>query len=201
MLDFCALRYLPMAAPIKEISQKILIAEREGNAAKLERSIYSDFIGILVNILGSMSDEIQNGNYWDEEIKLRKDVEELFGDLDITIEVTESPSEEMIEAVELGQRVVFVEILQLIYIYQIVQERYGNGSSMSSKELEKVKREGREDDTYYYQLFLFLTEIVENGMVLASGDEYADMKEDIRNAFLQERYKYVNFLIERIENE
>lgn len=201
VLDFCALRYLPMAASIKEISQKILIAEREGNAAKLERSIYSDFIGILVNILGSMSDEIQNGNYWDEEIKLRKDVEELFGDLDITIEVTESPSEEMIEAVELGQRVVFVEILQLIYIYQIVQERYGNGSSMSSKELEKVKREGREDDTYYYQLFLFLTEIVENGMVLASGDEYADMKEDIRNALLQERYKYVNFLIERIENE
>mgnify|MGYP006992797533 CR=1 FL=1 len=76
--------------------------------------------------------------------------------LDICVDLYNT--EAMLRAVRLGVEVVIIGLLQEIYLFQTVHERYQNNNNLSSRNLEQV--DGR--NTYYYNFFEQIVKIVED---------------------------------------
>lgn len=112
--------------------------------------------------------------------------------LDICVDLYNT--EAMLRAVRLGVEVVIIGLLQEIYLFQTVHERYQNNNNLSSRNLEQV--DGR--NTYYYNFFEQIVKIVEDA---EASRQNIDLREKIRLAFIYERQEYVEQLIEgtRIE--
>jgi len=92
--------------------------------------------------------------------------------------------------------ILIFEILQSIYIYQTIYQRYET-NNLSSKALEKVKIGNNLEDTYYYSIYEKIITYLEK----AETDEKLDMRKDIKSAFMGERKRYVNRLLAEVADE
>ena len=152
---------------------------------------YRKLISTLTGTLEKQ--EKGEGHYINEdEYELLNEVREQFMGLDICVDLYNT--EAMLRAVRLGVEVVIIGLLQEIYLFQTVHERYQNNNNLSSRNLEQV--DGR--NTYYYNFFEQIVKIVEDA---EASRQNIDLREKIRLAFIYERQEYVEQLIEgtRIE--
>ena len=133
------------------------------------------------------------------DVTLKNRVEEVIGAMDILIDLQNS--DEVRKAVKLGMQVRFITLLQKVYIFQVISDRYKNGNSISSKDLEKVKINGKKTVTYYYQFFNLAVDILEEKKLSGTDNELAMLQDDIKSSYEMERINYINSLIEGEDDE
>lgn len=169
----------------------LLPEEDKGRWVSLGRDLYRNLINELNRVL-QISDN-DRYRYFDDDMEpLLDEAREIFMSLDLGVSIYNNY--EINRAVRLGVEVAVVGVLQQIYLFQIVRERYLNKNSLSSRELEQVGN----TKTYYYNFFNRVMEAVDyTGS--AKGD--IDLKEKIRLAFVYERHRYVEQLIAGAEDE
>lgn len=172
-----------------EISKNLPDGSVQNETALLEKALYRR----MLTSLGRVLEKQDSGQYIDsEEEALLYDARELLMGWDIGVDLYNE--EAMRRAVKLGVEVAWIGLLQAIYLYQTVYDRYTNNNSISSKELERV--DGK--NTYYFNFF---NRVVEFMTDTAIPERDISMKEKINSAFIQERDKYVEHLIVRVRNE
>lgn len=164
-----------------------LLPEREqGSVVVLDRNFYRRLLSTFTRIMEQMR---FNSYISAEEEAALNDVREMLTEWDICVDVYNG--EAMYRAVSLGLEVAMTRLLQQIYIYQTIYERYQNHNSLSSWELERINNK----NTYYYALFGQIVEIVETVENDEKLKQQASLKETIRQAFIHERQKYVEQLV------
>lgn len=186
-------------------------------AAEISKRLYADLPRLLKNVM-ECEGSVDSFAYDGEEIPLKNEVEEVLANLDIGINI--NSDDELRAAVELGLQTLFVELMQRVYIYQSVSEKYINRHNMSSIELERYVSRGTTTDTYYYCLFNLMVELAENENNVEKQANWTEgnfknqkadkerllretksLAEDIRAAFTRERQRYVDLLVSGAENE
>lgn len=161
----------------------LIPSEKQGSMAVLDRNSYRR----LLNVVTRTMEKVQTNNYIgvDEEAA-KDDAKEVLAECDICIDMYNTES--VIRAVSLGLEVVQVELLQQLYIFHTIYERYEKHNSLSSWELERVNNR----NTYYDTLFELIVDMVENDK---QPRRQANLKEIIKLAFVLERQKYTEQLI------
>lgn len=163
--------------------------EMQGSIALLDRNAFRR----LLNVVTKTMEKVPFNDYISvEEEAALNEVKEVLAGCDICVDVYNT--EAMIRAVSLGMEVVQVELLQQLYIFDTIYERYENHNSLSSRELERVNNR----DTYYYTLFRQVVDIVEKD---EQPYRQIKLKETIRLAFVHERQKYTEQLITGAQDE
>lgn len=181
------LKKIGMEINAPEYTQNRYIPEEDrGKIALLDKMQYRKLISTLTGTLDKQ--EKSEGHYINEdEYALLNEVREQFMGLDLGVDLYNT--EAMLRAVKLGVEVVIIGLLQEIYLFQTVHERYQNNNNLSSRNLEQV--DGR--NTYYYNFFEHIVKIVEDA---DTSRQNMDLQEKIRLAFIYERQEYVEQLIE-----
>ena len=160
-----------------------------GKMGLIDRELYRKLYSELNRVL-EISD---NDRYINEDMEpLLNEAREIFMALDLGVDIYDNY--EISRAVRLGVEVAVVGVLQQIYFFQIVYERYANRNGLSSRELEQVGGK----NTYYYNFFNRVIDVVDNA---GSAKWDIDLRERIRSAFAYERHRYVDQLIMGAENE
>lgn len=158
--------------------------QEQSRVAMLEKSLYRRMLTALSLVL----EKREIDQYIEsEEDELLYEARELFAEWEIGVDLYNSDAVKT--AVELGVNVVWIGVLQAIYLYQTVYERYKNHNSISSRSLEQIDNKA----TYYYKFFEKIVEIREQRNL--------EIGEKIESAFVRERQKYVEQLIARVRNE
>lgn len=166
------------------ISQNML-----GSMAILDRNFYRKLLDCVTRTV----EKVQFYDYISaEEEEVLNEVKEMLAGCDICVDVYNT--EAMIRAVNLGMTVVQIELLQQIYIFHTIHERYENHNSLSSRDLEKVN--GR--NTYYYTLFRQVGDLLEKD---EQPNRMVALKGNIKLAFVHERQKYTEQLITGAKDE
>ncbi len=160
-----------------------------GKMTLLPRSLYRQIISELNRVLEISGNERYNEG---EVSALLNDAEEIFKAMDWCVDIYDDV--EMREAVRLGIEVTVIAVLEQIYIYQTIHDRYVNRNSFSSVELEQVDGQ----NTYYCNFFNRVANVLEH-YECNQTDE--DLEEKVRLAFAYERNKYFEQLMAGIENE
>lgn len=189
------LRYKALQDIVVEISEYSYMYD--DGLAKVDKGkmvlISIDLYRKLLNELSRVLEIADNDRYIDDDMSaLLNDLREIFMRLDLCVDIYDNY--ELREAVQLGVEAAIVGVLQQIYFYQTVHERYISKNSLSSKELEQVGGK----NTYYYNLFNQIVEAMEKE---EKKDRKIDLQEKIRLAFAYERHKYTDQLITGAENE
>ena len=147
----------------------------------VDKALYYSFVG-LGSIFSQMRKMGEEGVDKNTE-RIREIGEELMGCIDIAIDVNNTG--DLCKAVLGGIHIIWMQLLQRLYVSQVVSERYSRGTNTSSKALEKNKK----GDTYYYQMFKYI-EICVEGRAKKSDDKqikwYLDdeiLKRDVRSAY------------------
>lgn len=163
--------------------------KRKDGTYPMELISFQLFMDIFqeINLLGSR--EIVKGVFQEEADEMNDILAELASEMDIAINIREQS--EVQAGVDLAMRVVFYELLQTIYIYQIIYMRYESNNSLSSKELESVK-DGQE--TYYYTMYKEI-------LAVTKKKNKAAIKSVINSVHLEERQRYINRLIAEVKDE
>lgn len=216
VLEQCAETCFPLAERINEIVKWLAAKNREEgtNSTTMDRARASEIVGLLKNAHKLLVESSRTGNYYEVDIEeLSERIKELLGSLDITVDIKEnlqenqskSYSDQFEAVVRLGVQVVLVKLLQTIYIFQTIYEKYEKGHSMSSRELEYVKIDSVTKETYYYQFYQHICSLMDATVAKMSRDEpivgIADVKEDISVTCMNVRNRYLDALIERAEDE
>lgn len=161
----------------------------KGKMVLIDKELYRK----LYNELNRVLEISDNDRYINENLEpLLNETREIFMTLDLGVDIYDNY--EISRAVRLGMEVAVVGVLQQIYFFQTVHERYVNRNSLSSRELEQVDRK----HTYYYNFFNQVRDVLDNAGAV-KGD--IDLREKIRQAFAYERHRYVEQLIAGAENE
>lgn len=164
----------------------------------VDKTLYYSFVrlGSIFSQVRKMGEEGVDKN----TERVREIGEELMGCIDIVIDI--SNTGDLCKAVQGGIQIIWMKLLQRLYVYQIVSERYSRGTNTSSKALERNKG----GDTYYYQMFRYI-EICVEGKAKESDDQqikwYLDdeiLKRDVSSAYTRGRHQYVNKLMNEVEN-
>lgn len=190
-------KYVELRRIAVEIRKNMIYVQGQSKAAMLEKTLYRRMITALSMVL----EKRKRGQYIEsEEDELRYEARELLAGWEIGVDLYNSDAVK--KAVELGVNVVWIGLLQAIYLYQTVYERYKNHNSISSRSLEQI--DGK--DTYYYKFFKKIIEIRERGNIEIgeknkNQDSNTSIGEKIESAFVRERQKYVEQLIARVRNE
>ncbi len=163
---------------------------------QINKGLYMELVRNLNNIYRQRG-TADSAVYRDVTLKNR--VEEVIGGMDIRIDLQNS--DEVRKAVKLGMQVRFITLLQKVYIFQVISDRYRNGNSISSKDLEKVKINGKKTATYYYQFFNLAVDILEEKKLSGTDNELAMLQDDIKSSYEMERINYINSLIEGEDDE
>lgn len=208
VLNNCEEHFVSYAASINEIVKRIsaiIKAQDDKVSAVIDGTTAMELRNVLMGVHQKIVEQSRgNGYVEDEKMLLKEQIEELFAGMDVVLSPSETPSEEFQNAVNLGLWVVFVKILQVIYIFQTVRDEYENANSMSSKELEYIMLNGESVDTYYFQVYKSMVNIIgtEIGDVWDSATVGTEnLVKDLRSTCRLVREQYVDSLIERIENE
>lgn len=177
-----------ISACTHELNDYISEADK-GKMGLIDRELYRK----LYNELNRVLEISDNDRYIAEDMgPLLDEAREIFMALDLGVDIY--GDYEINRAVRLGVEVAVVGVLQQIYFFQTVHERYANKNSLSSKELEQVGNK----NTYYYNFFNQVRDAVDNA---GSTEGDIDLREKIRLAFAYERHRYVEQLIAGAENE
>lgn len=172
-----------------ELRKNVIYGQEQSKAALLEKSLYRRVLTALSLVL----EKREIGQYIEsEEDELLYEAKELLSGWEIGVDLNNADAVET--AVKLGVEVVWIGLLQAIYLYQTVNEGYTNHNSISSKALEQID----DKNTYYYDFFLQVVEIREQNK---NQDSNTRIGEKIESAFIWKRQKYVEQLIARVRNE
>lgn len=184
---------------LKKIGAEIIASSNlQGSSAYEEEQTEKVFIDMsmfrrLTNTLGQVLDKNSDSRYVsiDEDV-LIYEAKELFSGWDISVDIYNR--DELKRAVWLGIEIVLVELLQRIYLYQTVYEKYTNNHSLSSRDLERIGHK----NTYYYNFFTQLNDICENKQGHGSD---VNLREKIESSYKYERQRYVESLIAGVKDE
>ena len=163
--------------------------EVQGSVAILDRNFYRR---LLNTVTKTMEKALSNNYVSEEEEAALNEAKEAIGGYDICIDAYNTDA--MIRAVSLGMEVTQVKLLQQLYIFHTIYERYASHNSLSSWGLERVSNR----NTYYYTLFRQVVDIIEND---EQPNSQISLKESIKLAFVHERQKYTEQLIIGAQDE
>lgn len=200
ILDNCSQQYLSLAADIRDMQRRILRkANPEENVVKLDRMTYNDFVKLLISILKRAAQTITEDNYWSEEPRLIRMIQDIFADMDAIVEKSEGNIRDFYNAVAFCAQFAFVQGLQKIYLFQSVCERYEKHGSKSSSDIEKVKGK----NTYYKQVFDFVCDILPVSKPVKKGKIWVSerVRTDVMESFRQARNNYFDTMIAEMNNE
>lgn len=174
-----------------EIKKSMIIEQDQRKVVLVEKTLYRRMLTALGQALEKQ--KLDSSQYIDsEEEMLLFEAREVLLEWEIGVDLYNEEATR--RAVKLGVEVVWIGVLQAIYLYQTVNERYRNYNSISSKALEQI--DGK--NTYYFSFFNIIVNFMED-------TEYPwkdiSIKEKIESAFIRERQKYVEQLIARVRNE
>lgn len=150
------------------------------------KELYRDISAVLNRIF-------ENEYFQEDEEGLKREVEEAFAGLDILIDVRNS--EELAKAVILGMEVIFVKILQQIYIYLVISERYHDINNMSSRSLEKIWINGELEDSYYFNFFKLAVSLLESDVDKNGNGELLELRDEIEYTYRSAREAYCKSLM------
>ena len=171
----------------------------------IPKKVYFDIARIMTNALerGLAEEDAYSDNAVTAE-----NIKEILANMDIAVLIKDK--EDFYAAVKLGLQMLALEYLESAYIYQTIYERYEDNNNESSRDLERTSINGQKEDTYYYKLFNFMADLVEE----EAGEEPADnkrnnarnitrsnmgmleaMKDEIVAVCSRERQRYVDGLI------
>lgn len=171
----------------------------------IPKKVYFDIARIMTNALerGLAEEDTYSDNAVTAE-----NIKEILANMDIAVLIKDK--EDFYAAVKLGLQMLALEYLESAYIYQTIYERYEDNNNESSRDLERTSINGQKEDTYYYKLFNFMADLVEE----EAGEEPANnkrnnarnitrsnmgmleaMKDEIVAVCSRERQRYVDGLI------
>lgn len=196
---------VPYRKTLRAVLEGIKEARRKGGGNNLtvkEVIVDRELYGAVVSLCNAFSQRgrTEEGMGDKDAEHLLELGEELMGCIDIAIDINNT--EELRQIVLRGMYIVWAKMLQGLYVYQVVSERYSRGTDTSSKALE---RNGR-GETYYYQMFRYF-EICVEGKAKESNDReikwYLNdeiLKNDVSSTYTTERHQYVDRLMDEVEN-
>ena len=150
------------------------------------KELYRDLSAVLNRIF-------EDEYFQEDEEGLKREVEEAFAGLDILIDVRNG--EELAKAVILGMEVIFVKILQQIYIYLVISERYHDINNMSSRSLEKIWINGELEDSYYFNFFKLAVSLLESDVDKNGNSELLELRDEIEYTYRDAREAYCRSLM------
>lgn len=208
VLNNCAEHFVSYAVTINEIVKRIsaiINGKEDKRSAVIDGTTAMEVRNVLMRVHQKIAEQSRGDGYVEDDIMFLKErIEEVFGGMDVVFSLSDTPSEEFQNAVNLGLWVIFVEILQTIYIFQTAREEYENTNSMSSKSLECIMLNGEPVNTYYFQVYKSMVNIIGaeiDNIWDPSTVGTEDLDKDLKSTFRLVREQYVDSLIERIENE
>ena len=216
VLRDCAETCYPLSERLNETVKWLMAKHNNGKnpSTIMDRATATEFVALLKKTHKLLMENSRIGNYYEGDIDgLCERVKELFGSMDMIVESGESvqsdksqaPTQQFQTMVRLGIQVTLVKLLQTIYIYQTIHEKYEKKHSMSSRELEQAKIGGAMKETYYSQFYRNICSLMETAVTKTSRSEpivgIADVKEDISVICMSARNHYLDALIERVEDE
>ncbi len=182
-------KYEELRRIAEEIRKNMLYGQVQSGVVILDKPLYRRMLMALSLVL----EKHEVGQYIDsEEDELLYEARDMLAEWEIGVDINNREALET--AVKLGVNVVWIGLLQAIYLYQTIDDRYKNHNSLSSRTLEQVDGQ----NTYYYSFFLKMIEIREQNK---NKDSITSIGEKIESAFVRERQKYVEQLIARVRNE
>lgn len=183
--------------------------KKSASAVIISRFLYNELARLL-------SDCIIRLENWDNDDEyLVRDCRRTLDNLDIAIDFHKE--ENLTGAIFFTFRILFLELLQRAYLYQVVAERYESQNSMSSRELEYIRKpRNRESSTYYYNLFNTMVEMIEKPIhdiirnesdiqesdtIIEENEEILIIKDSIIESYREERRRYATKLLRGNGNE
>lgn len=208
VLKECALKCYPYSERISDWIQKLSKKGKDESFVIMDKNNFIDFSGLLKNIYIFFTEQQMASYYEGESDNLSDRVREIFGCLDVLVEMRtddqlpQSGSVNMQKAVRLGIQIMLVKLLQRIYVFQTIGEKYDARHSLSSWGLERTDTSEGEKETFYYQFMQNLQKLMEDDKSKKNKEIQVEyIKEDINNSCMNVRGQYINMLIERAEYE
>ncbi len=184
----------------------LFVRELQELINKIERYRYYEDIKRLIidvelyrNILDVLEDILKwnNGNRHplnEERKNLINYVKNLMNCLSVAVDIDDDRV--LYDVVSMGAYIHCVSVLQRLYIFKLVDERYRVWNSFSSKELETVMIGSKEEKTYYYNFFESACRLIEKSAVSEKA-----LRDVVKTAYLRERRNYVKSLLPGEDNE
>lgn len=162
----------------------------------ISKGIYQELNKELNLIAGSLLDKRKEIFLKDpdEAEEIRNIIFDVAPLIDMGIDCEDN--DELNNVIKLSMNVIILEVLQAIYIYQTINNRYENKNNLSSCGLEKVGNTDK--NTYYFTIF---QDVVNYLQGKDHGRTDIRIKNDIESAFMEERQRYVNKLIAEAADE